>query len=206
MKTTDIILQKIKREGAVTAKALSDDLGLTTMGVRQHLQALEDDGLLSTQDIRVKVGRPTRHWSLTAAGHDQFTDRHKDLTISLIDSIQALFGEEGLKKVVAQREENTLKQYQEAIKDCTNLKAKLDTLTYLREREGYMAELVEDGEHYILIENHCPICHAAKKCPALCSSEKNLFKRLLGDQYQIKREEHIVEGQRRCTYRIGEQL
>lgn len=202
MKTVDKILHKIKREGAISARVLADEMGLTTMGIRQHLQAMEDEGLVDFSDIRVKVGRPTRHWSLTAEGHRRFADSHGDLAISVIDSVESLFGEAGLKKVIGQREEKTLQHYREALKDCHNLKAKLETLAYLRESEGYMAELQETEEGFLLIENHCPICKAAKRCPALCQSEQNIFRTVLGDDYLVTREEHIIEGQRRCTYKV----
>lgn len=45
MKTVDKILNKIKREGAISARVLADEMDMTTMGIRQHLQAMEDDGL-----------------------------------------------------------------------------------------------------------------------------------------------------------------
>ncbi|WP_439437335.1 helix-turn-helix transcriptional regulator [Salinivibrio costicola] len=203
MKSTDRILDTIKREGRVSAKVLADNLNMTTMGVRQHLQSLERDGLVDFEDIRAKVGRPTRHWSLTATGHRRFADSHHDLSVTLIDSVQEVFGDQGVAKVIAQREAATFAQYQDALKDCDNLEAKLQTLAYLRESEGYMAELHRDGADYMLIEHHCPICQAAKTCPALCRSEIQLFRHLLGNRYRVEREEHIVSGQHRCTYRIG---
>ena len=61
MKTTDRILNKIKREGAITAKKLSQDLSMTTIGARQHLQRLEDERFLDFDDIKAKVGHPTQH-------------------------------------------------------------------------------------------------------------------------------------------------
>ncbi|ELV8850340.1 transcriptional regulator [Vibrio fluvialis] len=203
MKTIDRILHTIKREGAVTAKQLADDLGMTTMGARQHLQALEDDGVLAFHDVKVKVGRPTRHWSLTRKGHDQFADRHGELTIQVIEAVEHIFGKEGLAKVAAEREAQTLAQYQSVLAECTDLHSKLATLVELREQEGYMAELEQTEHGYLLIENHCPICKAAKRCPNLCQSELNIFQRLLGEEYRIERSEHIIEGQRRCTYLIA---
>ncbi|EMP4393677.1 transcriptional regulator [Vibrio fluvialis] len=203
MKTIDRILHTIKREGAVTAKQLADDLGMTTMGARQHLQALEDDGVLAFHDVKVKVGRPTRHWSLTRKGHDQFADRHGELTIQVIEAVEHIFGKEGLAKVAAEREAQTLAQYQNVLAECTDLHSKLATLVELREQEGYMAELEQTEHGYLLIENHCPICKAAKRCPNLCQSELNTFQRLLGEEYRIERSEHIIEGQRRCTYLIA---
>ncbi len=202
MKTIDIILQRIKRDGAVTAKVLADDLGMTTMGIRQHLQSLEDSGLVEFSDIRVKVGRPTRHWSLTTEGHNHFADRHGDLSITLIESVEELFGQEGIEKVVSRREEITLNLYQSEFHDCTGLEEKLNRLVFLREREGYMAELNREGDTYILVENHCPICHAAKRCETLCHSELRLFQRLLENECRVERDEHIIKGQRRCTYRF----
>ena len=202
MKTSDKILQTIKRQGAVTAKQLSEEFSMTTMGARQHLQSLEDDGILAFHDVKVKVGRPTRHWSLTQHGHSQFSDRHGELTIQVIDAVENLFGKEGLAKVTAEREQHTLKQYQSALSDCENLISKLEKLTQLREEEGYMAELKEHDDHYILIENHCPICKAATRCPSLCQSELNVFTELLKDECHVSRTEHIIAGERRCTYTL----
>lgn len=202
MKTSDRILNTIKRHGAVTAKQLSEEFGMTTMGARQHLQSLEDDGVLAFHDVKVKVGRPTRHWSLTPHGHAQFADRHGELTIQVIDAVQNLFGKEGLAKVTAEREATTLQQYRSALENSSDLKSKLQTLTQLREDEGYMAELIHETDHFVLIENHCPICKAATRCPSLCQSELNVFKELLKDECDIARAEHIIAGERRCTYTI----
>ncbi len=203
MKTIDRILHTIKREGAVTAKQLADDLSITTMGARQHLQSLEEDGILSFHDVKVKVGRPTRHWSLTKQGHDQFADRHGELTIQVMDAVEHLFGKEGLAKVAAEREAQTLSSYQKALAGYSNIEEKLNALVKLREREGYMAELEKTEQGFTLIENHCPICKAATRCPNLCQSELNVFQNLLGQDYLIDRQEHIIQGERRCTYLIS---
>ncbi|MDN3700811.1 helix-turn-helix transcriptional regulator [Vibrio artabrorum] len=202
MKTSDKILQTIKRKGAVTAKQLSEEFGITTMGARQHLQSLEDDGILAFHDVKVKVGRPTRHWSLTQQGNSLFSDRHGVLTIQVIDAVESLFGKEGLAKVTAEREQHTFKQYQTALSGCNNLYSKLEKLTQLREEEGYMAELQAHDDHYILIENHCPICKAATRCPSLCQSELNVFQKLLVGECHVSRTEHIIAGERRCTYTL----
>lgn len=203
MKTIDRILHTIKREGAVTAKQLAEDMSITTMGARQHLQSLEEDGILSFYDVKVKVGRPTRHWVLTRKGHDQFADRHGELTIQVIDAVEHLFGKEGVAKVAAEREAQTLSLYRKTLNELSSLEDKLNALVKLREQEGYMAELEKTEQGYLLVENHCPICKAATRCPNLCASELNVFQQLLGQNYQIRRKEHIIQGERRCTYLIS---
>jgi len=56
-----------------------------------------------------------------------------------------------------------------------------------------------------LVENHCPICAAAKVCTGFCSTEQDLFRAVLGEKVIVERVEHIVAGDRRCAYRIQEQ-
>ena len=202
MKTIDKILYHMKRQGPVTAKALAEEFKLTTMGVRQHLQGLEEEGLVVFQDIKAKVGRPTRHWRLTAKAHRRFTNRHGELIIQMLDSIEEIYGSRGLQQVIKRRENQTFEQYRNALASGSDLKEKLEILTALREQEGYMAELSQQGDDFILVENHCPICHAALRCPSLCQSELSIFQRLLGDQVRIERDEHIIAGERRCAYRI----
>lgn len=202
MKTSDKILHKIKREGKITARQLADDLSITTMGARQHLQTLEDDGLLSYSDIKVKVGRPARHWSLTHRGHDQFIDRHQDLSIDIINAIDQTFGQSGIEKITAEREAQIFQHYQKTLAEYASIKDKLHALVQLREQEGYMAELDIIPTGYLLTENHCPICHAAKQCPALCQSELNIFQKLFKEECRIVRQEHIIEGSHRCRYLI----
>ncbi|MGY3568479.1 helix-turn-helix transcriptional regulator [Vibrio paucivorans] len=202
MKTSDRILNTIKKDGAVTAKQLADSFGITTMGARQHLQTLENEGILEFHDVKVKVGRPTRHWSLTKKGHAQFADRHGELTIQVIDAVESLFGSEGVAKVAAERESQTLNHYANALADSKTVEEKLTKLVHLRQQEGYMAELEQDGEDFILTENHCPICKAATRCPSLCQSELNVFQSLIGHEYDVTRTEHIIQGERRCTYSV----
>jgi predicted ArsR family transcriptional regulator len=60
----------------------------------------------------------------------------------------------------------------------------------------------EHGGGFSLVENHCPICAAARACVGLCDGELRLFQEVLGPRVRIAREEHILAGARRCRYRI----
>ena len=202
-KTSEKILSLLKVEGALTAKVLASELGLTTMGVRQHLQALEDDGDISFEDKKAVRGRPTRYWSLTTQSNSHFSDRHEELTVQLIDSVKVIFGDEGLEQLIAHREQASFLLYSDRLASKPDLLGKLEALAELRSEEGYMATVVVDDKAvYWLMENHCPICAAASKCLNFCRSELNLFQTLLAPYATVEREEHIVEGARRCAYKV----
>ncbi len=202
MKTHDKILQLLKTQGALTAKTLADELGLTTMGIRQHVLALEESGDVIYKDEKAARGRPTRYWSLTEKSNSHFADRHDELTVQLIDSVIAVFGDDGLDKLITNREESSMRTYRLALADKYGVEEKLTMLAKLRSDEGYMATVDHEEDFYWLLENHCPICAAATKCINFCRSELHLFQSLLNDVATVTREEHIVEGARRCAYKV----
>ncbi len=202
MKTHDKILQLLKTQGALTAKTLANELGLTTMGIRQHVQALEESGDVTFKDEKAARGRPTRYWSLTEKSNNHFANRHDELTVQLIDSVIAVFGDDGLDKLIANREESSMQTYRLALADKYGVEEKLAMLAKLRSDEGYMATVTIEDDFYWLLENHCPICAAATKCVNFCRSELHLFQSLLNDVAAVTREEHIVEGARRCAYKV----
>ncbi|ABZ75515.1 putative transcriptional regulator [Shewanella halifaxensis HAW-EB4] len=202
MKTSDKILQMLKTQGELSAKVIASELGLTTMGVRQHLQSLEESRDVIFEDRKAIRGRPTRFWALTPQSNSHFSDRHEELTVQLIDSVKTVFGDSGLNQLIAHREGASLALYRNALTATDTLAAKLQVLAQLRTDEGYMATVKYSDGCYWLLENHCPICAAASACVNFCRSELQLFQALLQDEAIVSREEHIIEGARRCAYKV----
>jgi predicted ArsR family transcriptional regulator len=202
-KTRRAIVQLLKTEGPLTSSQLAERLGVTAMAVRQHLYALESEKFVTMEERPVPIGRPAKHWQLTHEADRLFPDAYAELSVSLIAALGDTFGSEGLKRVIESRSARQEQEYAERIKPSGSLKQKLQQLARVRTDEGYMAEVLP-GEKggYLLVERHCPICVAATQCLGFCSSELDLFRKVLGPDVQIEREEHIVSGARRCTYRV----
>ena len=202
------LLYALKSAGPQTAEAIGRRLGMTAVGARQHLARLLEDKLVTFEDRRETVGRPKRVWSLAEEGNKHFPDNHAGLTLELIGAIKSSLGEKGLDKIIALRERQALKAYQTRLSGAGSLKEKVGKLAALRSEEGYMAEVVQEKsaarekDGFLLVENHCPICVAAKACQGFCRSELQLFRDALGKDASVERTEHIVEGARRCAYRI----
>lgn len=201
-RTKDRILHELKAKGAMTAQQFADLFSLSLMGAHKSLQALSDDKLVSSFDKTAGRGRPRRYFELTEEGHSQFPDNHAHLTVELINDVSNIFGQDGLDKLIAAREKRQVKDY-EKLRDL-KLSARVKALAKRRDEEGYMArvEPQADGE-FLLIEDHCPICTAADACQGFCRAELALFKMTLGEDADIERVEHVLDGGRRCTYRIS---
>ncbi|KQQ36215.1 transcriptional regulator [Duganella sp. Leaf126] len=203
MNTADQTLFLIKTRGPQTAQQLAALLGLTSMGARRQLEAWQEKGMLTYEDVADKPGRPARRWLLTEAGHARFPDRHADLTLQLIDQVRQLFGEAGLERLIASREQLSEQQYRQHLAPARTLPERVAALVQARSVEGYMAEVAHaDDGALLLIENHCPICAAARQCQQFCRSELDLFQRVLGNDCTVGRVEHMLNGARRCVYVI----
>jgi predicted ArsR family transcriptional regulator len=201
--TPDRLLYQLKSRGPQPAATLADACAITPMGAHKQLQSLLAQGLVSSHDEADGPGRPKRVWTLTAAGHARFPDRHADLAVRLIRHAATVLGPGAVDRLVAAREAEQLAEYGAALADLATLGARVRRLAELRAREGYMARVEKSGKAWLLVEDHCPICAAAAACQGLCRSELDVFARCLGDGVRVERVEHVLAGGRRCAYRIA---
>jgi predicted ArsR family transcriptional regulator len=199
------VLDHLKRNGPSDAAAVAAALGVTAMAVRQHLYALEDEGFVSfaAEPKDGTRGRPSKLWRAEAPADGLFPDAHAELSVELIANIREVFGERGLDKLIEKRTQHQIAGYRAALHGATSLKEKVKRLARLRTAAGYMAEAQNDGDDFLLIENHCPVCKAAAACTGLCRQELEVFRAALGRDVTIVRTDHILAGARRCAYKIS---
>lgn len=197
------LLHILKTLGPRSTSSLANRLEMTQAGARKHLNLLQQDKLVTSSGIAGGVGRPDLVWRLTKTGHNRFPDTHDSLTLDLIGSIRTVFGEAGLDKLIATRETETTKRYARALSSARSTRQKIERLAELRSEEGYMAQAQQvDDQTWRLLENHCPVCAAARVCQGLCRSELAIFRKVLGKSFSVERDEYLLEGARRCSYRI----
>ena len=204
--TQEKILLRLKTRGPQSIKILADQLGVTSMGIRQHMAELErQDLVMKTQAARQTRGRPVHYWKLSDHGHSGFADRHGDAAVALILSVRNELGENGLDTVVKSAHNSLRRRYRQALEQCApDPEPRLQCLAELRSEDGFMAEirLLPDG--WLLIENHCPQSAMASACPAYCEAELELFRSVLGSRFSVQRSEHLLSNNRRCAFRIQE--
>lgn len=212
-KAKDRILYLLKMQGSSSAAELAEQLQVSPMAIRQHLQILQAEGWVSYEEQRRPLGRPVKRWHLTEQSADFFPNTHAELMVDFLNSFEATFGEEALEKVLGERTNRQVETYgkelatkvacdrTDSLQTC--LDRQVQYLAQLRTREGYMAEAIAqpDGS-WLFVENHCPIHDAAQTCRFLCRSELEVFRTLFGPHIIIERVEHIIEGDRRCAYQI----
>ena len=197
------IIEALKRADEATAHELAEQFSTTTTAVRQHLDALEQSGLVERFEGEIHGrGRPAIHWRTTPLTRELFPDRHGELTVELLESIRTTLGADALDQVIDNRAAQQMATYLAALPDAPAA-VRVRALADRRTVEGYLAEVVADGADLLLIEHHCPICSAATACSNLCRTELEVFQAVLGPTVRVTREQHVLSGDAHCAYRVS---
>ena len=154
--TRQQILEYLRLHRGATVKALCELLGLTPTGVRQHLMILEQEGLLESEELRGKVGRPALRYRLSRRGEAAFPTGYDELANALIDEVRSIYGAEGLQRVVRGVASRLAGAEPERLADRTP-RERIEAVTKLFEERGIVADWERDGDVFLLHERTWPV-------------------------------------------------
>lgn len=201
LSTREYILHLLKTKGALSTKELTEELGITIMAVRRHIQSLERDNLITSQTIRQSMGRPTAVYELTEQASGFFPNKYHTLTLELLHELDDYFGEEAVEKLFEGRKDKLIKKYDTSMQG-KDIAERVALLASIQNENGYMVELEQiNEEEYLLKEHNCPIKQVAGKYKHACQCELKMFRSLLGDA-EVTRTDCLADGGQRCTYSI----
>jgi predicted ArsR family transcriptional regulator len=194
------ILQLLRRHGQMSAVELSAALDIGAVGIRQHLAALEREGLVYICGLRRNVGRPAHLYALTERAERFFPKHYERLVCELFESVAAMGGEVAVHEVLEQRR-NALRA---TLAPQLAGKVRATQVAILAERlaeQGYMCECeqLENGD-LLMTQYNCPFDCVARRFPQICDQELRLYEDLLATP--IERDMTIAEGGHCCRYRI----
>ena len=199
------LVSYLKLRGPQSIKVLAKHLNMTTMGVRQHLHALNDDGIATTTGpIDQKRGRPAFFWTLTKNGHSLFNDRHSLFITEFLEDLKKTeHGAIALNEALEIRQQRVQHEYEKDLSYAgETLNEKVLAIASLRNSKGYLSEarLLPNG--WLLIENHNPIFAAEKYLQAYIDSDLILLNFLLSGLATVTRTESLLDGERRSAFKI----
>ena len=195
------IVNLLKTRQGVSASELAEELSLHSMTIRQHLAILESNGYIQRTKVKSNRGRPKFFYHLTQKAKENITPRnYPKFTVELLDIVESIDGSEKVNHLLRTHVENKV---QAEIGNFANktLSQKVDMLTSLLDEEGYMVELEETLDAYLLKMHHCALKEVAQKYQQLCNSELEMFLQLLG--VFVERVCHTVAKDNYCSYRVS---
>jgi predicted ArsR family transcriptional regulator len=183
---------------------LAKSMKISKMAVHKHLAQLQKRGLVESIEIRESVGRPKMQYSLTSKSKTIFPRSYGALAVCALDFIEKKMGKEGIEKVLQERQAELFNKYYERLKNL-NFDQKVKELAKIRDEEGYIAESRKNRQKnglYTLLEYNCPILEIAQNHWEACSTETELFEKLLGAK--IETTHRAAKGDNVCKFLIKE--
>ena len=194
------MLEVLKREGSADTERLAELTRITASGARQHLVALEAEGLVTHDVVREGPGRPRHVYALTLIGDALFPRAYSALTNELLgyvaDEDPAL-----VERIFARRGERRLAA---ALERTAGLPVaeKVRVLAQVLDEDGYLADFaeVEDGS-FLITEHNCAVLSVAQRYGHACSSELEFLQRTIPEA-EVVRVAHRLNGAHVCAYRV----
>ncbi|MDQ3984024.1 MAG: hypothetical protein M3222_02585 [Thermoproteota archaeon] len=182
---------------------LANVMKVSRMAVHKHLGILQQRGLVEAVETRGHVGRPRMMYKLTSQSKTVFPKSYSAIATHALDFIERNMGKEAVEKVLRERQSELFDQYYKRLKHL-DFDKQVKELARIRDEDGYIAESKKESKSgsgkYVLLEYNCPIIHIAEKHWEACSTETELFEKLLGAD--IETTHRAAKGDLICKFII----
>ena len=193
------ILVALKRAGALTARELSEQLGLSSNAIRHHLRELETEAVIGYRREQRGVGAPTYAWHLSATGEALFPQRYKELLTEVLDRVAEQAGRQAVVSAFETRFSDLARKLQVELTDASP-ERRMDVVMRALVAGGYMAEWRDGAQGLRLTEHNCAIRALAERFPEICAAERRFLEEVLAAA--VHRESHRLEGCPACESRV----
>jgi predicted ArsR family transcriptional regulator len=198
--TRQQILEILKRRGEVTVQDLSNELGLTSVTVRHHLEILRSEGYITDPEVRRsnRPGRPRYVYRLTSTAADLFPNNYSGLASALLDAMHECISPETYTKMIEKTAEYMAEDADQLPDDPEE---RIESVTTFLNQHGFVArwEEQEAGRYHIIISS-CPYHHVSQRYDEPCMVDYHMIKSLVGGDVERLQNEAKTSGL--CVYEV----
>ena len=191
----------LKNKPGLTVDELSEGLKITRNAVRQHLAALDSDGLIALGATRPSGGRPHQLYALTEKGKEIFPRQYTWFAQMMVESVERETGAEGLSKRLEEIGSTLGKQLRSQYPGLATREQKVDKLAEVMEGLGYNAKNVTAPRRAPVIEaDNCVFHNLARKNPEICRLDLALLETFTDSQ--VDHQECMARGGNVCRFKF----
>lgn len=208
--TKEQILTFLKRTGGGTVDEIARGFGLARMTVRQHLAALERDGLVCSREERRRTGRPHLVFSLSERGQERFPKRYDRLADLVLHEVEMLDAEEiaGLgpeekKRLLLRKMADRVYREHEAKVRGKPLSDRVALVAEILREEGGFAEWRVQDRAFEIVDYNCVYRLVAGSHRDVCDWHVQLLGKLLGKPVECQ--EFMSRGADLCRFVVREE-
>jgi predicted ArsR family transcriptional regulator len=180
-----------------TVDGLAHKLAISRNAVRQHLTALERDGLVAKGARQPSGGRPEQLYVLTAEGHEQFPRQYSWISELLLQALENR-SENDLGDELERMGEAVGKSLQAQIGGAADNEARIAALAALMAGLGYDARATTDESGPAIEAQNCVFHKLAVKRPEVCRFDLAMMGASTGTT--VEHRKCMARGADRCAF------
>jgi predicted ArsR family transcriptional regulator len=190
----DLLNALLHKAGGMSIDELAEHLAVTRTAIRQHLAALERDGLVARGETRPTGRRPEQLYQLTDHAREQFPRQYQLLASALIDEVADIIGPEALATLMRNLGRKLALDREQQVVDETKIVQHMN-------QAGYEAEVFfrSSGDQEIVAHN-CVFHRLAAEHPVVCELDLALIGALGGAE--VEHSECMVRGGNVCRFKL----
>jgi len=192
----------LRNKSGLTADELSKALKITRNAVRQHLAALDSDGLVAQGATRPSGGRPQQLYALTAKGKEVFPRHYSWFAQLVVEAIKRERGSEGLSERLASIGSSVAAQMRSRSPGLGSREQKVEKLAEIMDQLGYSARNVANaGKAPVIEANNCVFHELAVKNPEICDFDLALMGAFTDSK--VDHQECMAHGGNVCRFKFS---
>jgi predicted ArsR family transcriptional regulator len=191
-----------------SVSGLADELGVSEVAVRRHLQVLEREDLVEARKVRRSgPGRPGSRYELKERAKRLFPDHSAEFANELLEYVAEEHGREAVRAFLRWRAERQQARYARILAEAgSDTRARTVRLADLLSDDGFPSTVdtvtrPDGGTALQLTQGHCAIRQVAEEHPEICAVEARMFEDLLG--VGVSRRQTAAGGAGQCVCDIA---
>ena len=191
----------LKNKGGLTLEELSEYLKITRNAVRQHVAALENNGIVTEGVTRPSGGRPEQLYVLTDEGKEFFPRNYSWFAQLMVESIAQESGVAGLRERLGTMGVGVAQQLLSQNSVLKTREQKVEKLSEVMEELGYNTRSFAVNSDALTIEaDNCIFHNLAMKNPEICQFDLALLSTFTDST--VNHEECMAKGGNVCRFKF----
>jgi predicted ArsR family transcriptional regulator len=185
----------LRHKRGLTVEALAQTLNISRNAVRQHLTALERDGLVAKGDTQPSGGRPEQLYVLTTEGAERFPRQYSWFSDLLLQMVESEAGKAGLGEKLAEMGRNVGASMKARVSASGD---RIAAIAELMQEVGYEASAGTVAGERVIEAHNCVFHKLAEKCPEVCNFDLALLATCSG--CAVEHRSCMVRGGNACSF------
>jgi predicted ArsR family transcriptional regulator len=191
----------LKNKDGLTLEELSDYLKISRNAVRQHIAALENNGIVTEGMTRPSGGRPEQLYVLTDEGKEFFPRNYSWFAQLMVESIAQESGVVGLRERLGTMGEGIAQKLLSQNSVLKTREQKVEKLSEVMEELGYNTRSFAVNSDALTIEaDNCIFHNLAMKNPEICQFDLALLSTFTDST--VNHEECMAKGGNVCRFKF----